>query len=176
MQKVDWETRVDNVDRADIWRKEAENWLDSFKSEETPIEKRITDYKISGWTINANNENEIRIQFYFEVTPVDGNNTAWEMPERSFGNLEMTNVDGEYKLDYISEYPQNYDKFLEEFEKWKEENSTKETIVVPSESRNLNASQEQEIDRMSTGIVAVCIGVLAVVSVLVVMKIIKLKK
>lgn len=172
----DYEEMIDSVNREQIWKPYAEEWLEKFKSEETPIEKRITDYRLNGWGVGQNNKSKINIEFHFEVTPVDENNTEWETPQRNQGYIEMTYLDGEFQLDYIAEYPRGYDKFLEEFEKWKEANSTTETIVIPSEIRNLNTLQEQEIDKLSTGIVTVCIGVLAVISVLAIIKIIKSKK
>lgn len=175
MQEIDWKSRIDNVNREVIWKSEVEAWLDTFKTEETPIEKRITDYRINGYSPRYNNENKIKINFFFEVTPVDENNTEWNI-HGEFGFIEMTNVDGEYQLDYLSNVPKGFDKFLEEFEKWKETNSTTETIVIPSETRNLNASQEQEINKLSTGIVAVCVGVLTVLAVLALIKIMKFKK
>ena len=41
MEETDWESRVDNVNRDDIWQSAVKEWLDTFKSEETPIETRI---------------------------------------------------------------------------------------------------------------------------------------
>lgn len=175
MEETDWESRVDNVKRDDIWMSAVKEWLDGFKSEETPIEKRITDYQIGGWSPQYNNEDRIKVTFYLYVVPVDKNNTEWELPERGMGFIDMVKEDGEYKVKYLSEYPEGYDKFLEEFEKWKEQNAHTETIVVPSETRNLKASQEQEINKLSTEIVAVCIGLLVVIGVLSVIKIIKLR-
>ena len=176
MEETDWESRVDNVKRDDIWQSSVNEWLETFKTEETPIEKRITDYRIGGWSPQYNNEDRIKVTFYFGVVPVDENNTEWEVPKRCMGFIDMIKEDGEYKVKYLSEYPQGYNEFMEEFEKWKEENSTTETIVVPSETRNLNVSKEQEIDKLSSGIVAISIGILAIISVLAIIKIIKLKK
>lgn len=175
MQEIDWKSRIDNVNRDAIWKSEVNAWLDTFKTEETPIEKRITDYRINGYSPNYNNENKIQINFSFEITPVDENNTEWNI-NGECGFIEMTNVDGKYQLDYLSNLPKGYDKFLEEFEKWKETNSTTETIVIPSETKNLKALQEQAINKLSMGIVALCVGVLTVFAVLALVKIMKDKK
>lgn len=170
-----YEVRIDNVNREDIWKKEVEAWLDTFKTEETPIEKRITDYRINGYSVDYNNEEKIQIDFYFEVTPIDENNTEWNA-HRELGFIEMTKIDGEYQLDYLSNEPKGYDKFLEEFEIWKKDNSTTETVTLKGENVPLNSAQEQNINKLSTGIVAVCVGVLAVIAVLAVVKIIKFRK
>lgn len=169
----DYEEMIDNVNREQIWKPYAEEWLEKFKSEETPIEKRITDYLLNGWGVGQNNKNKIAIEFHFEVTPVDENNTEWENPRRNTGYVEMTYIDGEYQLDYIGETPQGYDKFLEEFEKWKKTHSETETVVTQGENLELNSVQEQEVNKMSTGIVASCTAVLLVIGALVIFRIIK---
>lgn len=168
------ENRIDNTNREDIWKPIVEEWLEKFKSEETPIEKRITDYRINGYGVNANNDSKILMNINFEVTPVDENNTAWDTPRRNVCYLEMTKQDGEYHLDYLDEVPKNYDKFLEEFEQWKEENKTVETQTIQGESAEL--STNAEIDKMSNGIVFICIAVISVVVILGISKIVKRKK
>lgn len=167
------ENRIDNINREDTWKPIVEEWLEKFKSEETPIEKRITDYRINGYGVNANNDNEILMNINFEVTPVDENNTSWNTPRRNICYLEMTKQDGEYHLDYIDEVPKNYDKFLEEFEKWQEENKTVETKTVQGETTDLNANAK--IDKMSNGIVFVCVAVIAVIVIFGIIKIVKKK-
>lgn len=105
------ETRIDSVNREGIWMPEVEKWLENFKSEETPIEKRITDYRINGYGTNSNNDNKILMNINFEVTPVDANNTAWDTPRRNVCYLEMTKQDGEYHLDYLDEVPKTMINF-----------------------------------------------------------------
>ena len=85
----------------------------------------------------------------------------------------MTYIDGEFQLDYIGEIPQGYDKFLEEFEEWKKTHSETETVVTQGENVELNSVQEQEVNKMSTGIVASCTAVLLVIGALVIFRIIK---
>lgn len=169
----DYEEMIDSVNREETWKPYAEEWLEKFKSEETPIEKRITDYSLNGWGVGQNNKNKISIEFHFEVTPVDENNTEWENPRRNNGYIEMTYIDGEFQLDYIGEIPQGYDKFLEEFEEWKKTHSKTETVVTQGENVELNSVQEQEVNKMSTGIVASCTAVLLVIGALVIFRIIK---
>lgn len=176
MEEIDWESRNDDVNREDIWKTEAGKWIDTFKSEETPIEKRITDYMISGWSVKYNTEEKISVHFQFEVTPVDENNTAWENPHRCQGYIDMVNKGGEYVVEYLSDIPKDYDKFLEEFEEWKKTNSQTETVVSQGENINLNSAQEEQINKLSTGIISVCAIVLVVMAVLVVLRVIKHKK
>lgn len=58
----DFETRIDSVDREDIWKPYVEEWLENFKSEDTPIERRIIDYRINGYGSSYNNENRIQME------------------------------------------------------------------------------------------------------------------
>lgn len=169
----DFETRIDSVDREDIWKPYVEEWLENFKSEDTPIERRIIDYRINGYGSSYNNENRIQMEVLFEVTPYDENNTEWENPRRSYGFINMVKEDGEYKLKYLSDVPEGYDKFMESFEEWKKTNSTTETVTLQGENKNLSSAQEQEINIMSTSIVAGCTAVLIVIGALVVFRIIK---
>jgi len=173
MQEIDWEARIDNVKRDDIWQAEVNKWLEPFKSEETPVEKRITDFRISSWCPHINNKDEIKVNFQYEVIPVDENNTEWENPRRNHGFIHMVNKDGEYVVEYLSDVPKNYDKFLEEFEKWQKENETKETVEVQGEKEELNSNNE--IDKMSDGIVAICVIVLVIVVAFAVIKFLKKK-
>lgn len=85
----------------------------------------------------------------------------------------MVKEDGEYKLKYLSDVPEGYDKFMEAFEEWKKTNSTTETVTLQGENKNLSSAQEQEINIMSTSIVAGCTAVLIVIGALVVFRIIK---
>ena len=50
----DYEEMIDSVNREETWKPYAEEWLEKFKSEETPIEKRITDYSLNGWGVGQN--------------------------------------------------------------------------------------------------------------------------
>lgn len=168
------EIKIDSVDREDIWKPKVEEWLDSFKTEETPIEKRITDYQLTSYSTKANNENEIKVDCTAHIIPVDESNTAWEFPQRITIFIEMTNVDGQYQVDYLDELPRNYDKFLEEFQIWKKENETTETITVQGEKEDLNSNSE--IEKISNGLVLICASIIAIVVIMIIIKVIKKKK
>lgn len=172
MEEIDWESRIDNVRRDDIWQKPVKEWLDTFKSEYTPIEKRIKDYQICGWSVGLNNEEQISIAFQVDAIPVDENNTEWEK-YRMQGFIDMVNEDGEYKVTYLSDVPKDYDKFMEAFEEWKKTNSSTETLVTQGENKNLSSAQEQEINIMSTSIVAGCTAVLIIIGVIAIFRIVK---
>lgn len=162
--EVDGEQRIDSVDREDIWQKAQNDWLESLKSEDTPIERRIIDYESNGWGINESNTEKIKIDFRFSVTPVDPENTEWNIEGSNVGFLEMTNVDGEYKVDYISDKPKNYDKFMEEFEKWKNENSQVETTTVQGQTKELtNLEEAKKIDKITIGIIFLCVTIITVI-------------
>lgn len=155
------EVKIDNVNREKIWKPVVEEWLDSFKSDETPELKRIVDYNINGWGVNLNNEDKIMLNIFFEVTPVDVNNTEWETPQRNIVYLEMSKIDGEFEVDYLSNFPKGYDKFMEEFEKWQETQAKTETIILQGESKEFVSNEK--IQQISNGIVGVCVILISIV-------------
>ena len=114
--------------------------MKTFMTEETPEEDRITDYTYSGFGVSENDgdENTLSATIHTRVTPVNESNTTWpKTGDNCFA--VFSKVNGEYVLDRISRYPDNYDKFLERFEEYK---NNKETISIQGESENSFASQE----------------------------------
>ena len=164
---------IDYTDRYDIITKAFSEWMDTFKSETTPENKRILDYQIGMVGTSESNENKIRATIEFKVTPFSKENTEWnytEQPEsrtingREFTEyldnnicfLEMTNVNGEYQIDYIAETPKGYDEFLTRFEEYKAnlpKTVTTETIQGQKADTNLATP---EIEKMSHGIFIGC--------------------
>lgn len=166
-------------------------WIDTFKGEDIPENRRITDYRKStvGRYDTTPEKTEIYIQFY--VTPFNKDNTEWEYSEPTIVEyrghkiidqkkntcfIEILNNNGEYKIDYISEKPRNYDKFLERFEQYKKENVQKEeTVQVQGQNTTINLLQNQKIEKMGNMISITCILVLAVTGIIIVSKFVKKK-
>ena len=65
----------DEVDKSEIVEKAFSEWIETFKSEDVPENKRIIDYKTGTIGVREANENEIRASIEFIVTPVSEENT-----------------------------------------------------------------------------------------------------
>lgn len=141
------------------YEKALSDWLETFKGENVPEEKRITDFRIDslGWGISELDENRQKVNFDFSVTPYSLEKTTWNIEGRNKCFAEFEIVDGEYELTWISETPKNYDKFLEKFEEYQKNNE----FAQMTETREVQAQQENnlasgEITKMSHTIFVVC--------------------
>lgn len=173
------------ADARDSWDEKMEmgletfkEWMESFKSEDIPKEKRIVDYQISQYGGGANNnvEDKLEMTIYFKVTPVDEENTYWKKEYANICFLKMSKVDGEFKIDYISDKPENYDKFLEKFEEYKKNNSiSSETKQV--QGKNIQKEAElTQIKQISNVVKIVCFSIFVIVVICIFIKIKKNKK
>ena len=151
---------IDYTDRSDIIEKVFNEWVEEFKGEKVPEEKRITDYKWRSFHTLESNPNKIKAMITFNVTAAF-DNTTWKEENTCF--IEMTNVDGEYQVDYIAEEPKGYDEFLERFEEYKKENPKTVQNTQIQGQETVNNLANQEIEKMSYGIIIVCSVVLAVI-------------
>lgn len=166
-------------EKMDIGLETFKEWMETFKSEETPIEKRIIDYEISqsGGGETNNIEDKIDMTVHFRVTPVDEENTYWQKDYANICFIKMSKVDGEFKVDYISDKPENYDKFLEKFEEYKKNNPTSlKTEEVQGEMETKSSEQPYEIKQISNIIIIICIIILLIVVICVAMKLRKKQK
>ena len=154
------------------------DWMEAFKSEETPIEKRIVDYQISQYGGGANNnvEDKLEMTIYFKVTPVDEENTYWKKEYANICFLKMSKVDGEFKIDYISDKPENYDKFLEEFEEYKKNNVSPIEIEQVQGAVDPKDAEPAPIKQISNVVMIVCFSILVIVVICIFIKIKKNKK
>lgn len=173
---------IDYTDRYDIITKAFSEWMDTFKSENISENRRILDYQIGSVGISESNKNKIRATVEFKVTPYSKENTEWnytekpetrtingrEFTEYSDNNicfLEMTNVNGEYQVDYIDEIPEGYDEFLTRFEEYKA-NLPKTVITETIQGQKTDTNlATQEIEKISNGIFIGC-GIVLVVTVI----------
>ena len=185
---------IDYTDRSEIITEAFSEWIDTFKSEDTPENKRILDYQIGGMGISESNKNKIRATVEFKVTPFSKDNTEWnytEVSEKRTINgqefvisqndnicfLEMTNVDGEYQVDYIAETPKGYDEFERRFEEYKQTHLQEkaESIQIQGQETNNNLAN-REIEKMSYIIVVGCSIILFVVVGFIMIKFVKYKR
>ena len=153
-------------------------WLDTFKSEDTPIEKRITGYELAGYGTSYIGNSELDVSIDFNVTPYSEENTVWETKGNNVGFIKFKKVDGEYEVERISEVPENYDKFLEKFEEYKStnpeilENDT-QTQSIAGKEENYNANET--IETISNGVFTVSLIVGIIVSIIIILTIWKKK-
>ena len=170
-----------------------EEWIESYKSEEVPENRRITDYKLNTFGMRTISDNEYIADIEFIVTPVSIENTEWNYGEPETGLWDghefvwyvKTNIcyirikveNGDYQVEYIGETPEGYDEFAKRFEEYKNTHSQEEVESIQIQGKETdNQLANQEIEKMSNGIVIGCSVILLVVICLVGVKVIKYRK
>lgn len=171
-------TSIENSERGQEFALDAfKEWIEGFKSEEIPENRRITDYRKGLVIFSDLNSDKAEVFIKFAVTPVSKENTDWEYSEPEIIDyeghkcilqdyniccIEMSKINGQYQIDYISDKPKNYDKFLERFEEYKSTNpQNEENIQIQGQNTTTNLSQNQEIEKISNIVTIVCIAILA---------------
>ena len=169
---------IENIKIRQAINTASSEWLDTFKSEEIPVEKRITSYELVGYGISYNENGELDVSINFNVTPCSEENTVWETKGNNVGFIKFKKVDGEYEVERISEVPENYDKFLEKFEEYKStnpeilENDT-QTQSIAGKEENYNANET--IEKISNGVFTVSLIVGIIVGIIIILTIWKKK-
>lgn len=184
---------TDSDERSKFIEDVFEDWIESYKSEEIPENRRITDYKLNTLGIRTISDNEYIADIEFVVTPVSIENTEWNYGEPEIGLwgghefiwYVKTNIcyikirleNGEYQVEYIRETPEGYEEFEKRFEEYKKTHPQEEVenIQIQGEETD-NQLANQEIEKMSNGIVIGCSVILLVVICLVGVKVIKYRK
>lgn len=183
----------DEVDKSEIVKKAFSEWIETFKSEDVPENKRIIDYKTGTIGVREANENEIRASIEFIVTPVSEENTEWNYGEaetkmidghewvvfqpNNICYVQLKNIDGEYQVEYIGETPEGYDEFAKRFEEYKkthEQEEVENTQIQGEETENQLANQE--IEKISNTIVIGCSVILLIIMTFIIIKIVKYKR
>ena len=145
-----WEK--ENNKREKIYKSELDKYMQTFMTEETPEEDRIAGYDFTGYGFAQEGETDdkLNVSISFRVTPVNENNTTWS----KYNNIcfaVFSKVDGEYVLDRISRYPDNYDEFLRRFEEYK--NSPKNTQTVAIQGEKEEHFSNQEVEKINNGLI-----------------------
>lgn len=184
---------TDSNERSEIVEEIFKEWIESYKSDETPENRRIIDYKLNTLGIRTISDNEYIADIEFVVTPVSIENTEWNYGEPEIGLWEgheviwyvKTNIcyirikveNGDYQVEYIGETLEGYDEFAKRFEEYKKTHSQEEVenIQIQGEETD-NQLANQEIEKMSNGIAIGCSVILLVVICLVGVKVIKYRK
>lgn len=184
---------TDSNERSKIIEDVFKEWIEGYKSEEIPENRRIIDYKLNTLGIRTISDNEYIADIEFVVTPVSIENIEWNYEEPEIGLWEghefiwyvKTNIcyirikveNGDYQVEYIGETPEEYDEFAKRFEEYKKTHSQEEVenIQIQGEETD-NQLANQEIEKMSNGIVIGCSVVLLIVICLVCVKVIKYRK
>ncbi len=183
---------TDSNERSEIVEEIFKEWIESYKSDETPENRRIIDYKLNTLGIRTISDNEYIANIEFVVTPVSIENTEWNYGEPEIGLWEgheviwyvKTNIcyirikveNGDYQVEYIGETPEGYDEFYERFEEYKKTHSQEEVENVQIQGEETdNQLANQEIEKMSNGIVIGCSIILFVIISFTIVKVIRHK-
>ena len=184
---------TDSNERSKIIEDVFKEWIEGYKSEEIPENRRIIDYKLNTLGIRTISDNEYIADIEFVVTPVSIENTEWNYSEPEiivyhgheciwYAKTNMCYIrikveNGDYQVEYIGETPEGYDEFAKRFEEYKKTHSQEEieNIQIQGEETD-NQLANQEIEKMSNGIVIGCSVVLLIVICLVGVKVIKYRK
>ncbi len=112
----------------EISKKAVEQYAEQFKDESVPEEKRISDYSFSGYGVRENVGDDVCTKYTvdFNVTPVNKDNTIWLNTNIIFVDLKYEN--DEFTIEKIADKPENWDKFVERFEEYKNNKENNEPI------------------------------------------------
>lgn len=173
---------TDSNERSKIIEDVFKEWIEGYKSEEIPENRRIIDYKLNTLGIRTISDNEYIADIEFIVTPVSIENTEWNYGEPETGlwdghefvwyvktNIFYTKIkveNGDYQVEYIGETPEGYDEFAKRFEEYKNTHSQEEVESIQIQGKETdNQLANQEIEKMSNGIVIGCsVVLLAIIS------------
>ena len=166
-------------------------WIETYKSEEIPENRKITGYELQSVRVGEIEENEFLANIEFVVTPVSIENTEWNYSEPEiivyhgheciwYAKTNMCYIrikveNGDYQVEYIGETPEGYDEFYERFEEYKKTHSQEvENIQIQGEETD-NSLANQEIEKMSNGIAIGCSIILFVIISFTIVKVIRHK-
>ncbi len=184
---------VDSNERSRIIEDIFEEWIEGYKSEEIPENRRIIDYQLNTLGIRTISDNEYIADIEFVVTPVSIENTEWNYGEPEIGLwgghefiwYVKTNIcyikikveDGQHQVEYIGETPEGYDEFAKRFEEYKKTHSQEEVenIQIQGEKTD-NQLANQEIEKMSNGIIIGCSIILLIAIIFIIIKVAKYKR
>lgn len=153
-----------------------DSYMQTFMTEDTPEEDKIKNYSYSYYTSNeTENDAKLYVTIVFHVTPENKENTTWNKGI-SYCFTSFTKVDGEYVLDKISRYPENYDEFLERFEEYKKNNPTTIESTQMQVEEITNNLGNHEIEKMSNIIFIGCSVALVAMVTFFIIKFIKHRK
>ena len=164
----------ENKKREDAYNKALSQLLEPYKSENTPEEKRIIDYRLNRFAMDDSEEGRVSASISFEVTPYSEENTIWKNNRQNMCFAQFVIIDGEYIVESVSEYPPNYDKFLERFEEYQK---NKEQIEVQSvQAEQTNNMANQEIEKMNNVVFYSCLAIFIFIVIFIILNLIKIKR
>ena len=181
------EKKLGSYKKIDLIEKEFEKYMQTFTGDLVQEESRIKDYQIQNIGDFGDKDRKISGFVQIFITPYIENST-WKknaIMQNYNGKIfsmifiEMSeNEEGEYVVDYIGDTPKNYDKFLEEFEKYKKENpeilEEQNTNIEKSHAIQTNFESAQEESARTSNIITItCTIAISVIAILILYKIIK---
>ena len=174
---TDYRYNKENKMREEAFKSALDSYMQTFMKEETPEQDRIENYIYTGYGMSEekDNDDKLYVNISFCVTPVNEENTTWNKTT-NYCFASFTKVDGEYVLDKISRYPENYDEFLERFEEYKKNNSTAIESTQMQVEEITNNLGNHEIEKMSNIIFIGCSVALVAMVIFLIIKFIKHRK
>ncbi len=151
----------ENKKREQAYENGIKTWFEPYMSENVPENQRIKEYEMSGFGNNKIVDNKLKANIYVNIVPYS-EDSVWneEFSGILFATFGIYN--GEYLLEKASIYPENYDKFLEEFEKYKE-NAPATTETVEFQAQKVENLEAVQIEKMSNTIFIISSIVLALI-------------
>lgn len=158
--------------------------LEPYMSEDVAEVDRIIAYDQTGYGTGTEKENGIfSATASFDVIPFLEEGSNWTKNKRYMCFIKFEKGENEYIVKDVSLYPDNYDKFLERFEEWKQNKEsteynenlektenieTKETVIISSgEEKLFEAKNEKFIIKMN--IYGICI-IMIIISIILIEK------
>lgn len=143
---------IENKKRERAFKSALSSYMETFMKNETPEEDKIVSYEYSGFGTSKESNDKLSVSISFTVKPVNEDNSSWY----KYNNIcfaSFLKENNEYVLEKISRVPDNYDKFLERFEEYKnvlQENTKTERVTIKSQVQdNL---ENQEIHKISNNL------------------------
>lgn len=158
------EDRKKNEARMEFAKEAFAEWMENLKSEETEENRRILSYQIGGYGYSAPDENKIvSMDISFRVEPAS-EISEWKNDVVYRAYIKVAeNENSEFEIKYLSDKPENWDKFLERYNEWEKENADKiEVNSVQGESEE-KLVEPDEITTMSNVISIISASVFAIV-------------
>lgn len=138
--------RKENKKREKAYEKGIQTWLEPYMTETVPENQRIKEYQIVGSAANIVGD-KLKANIYVQIVPYS-ENSAWN---QEFSGTVFTTFgvyDGEYLIEKALIYPENYDKFLEQFEEYQKNDSVK-TEKVEVQAKKVENMESVQVEKMS---------------------------
>ena len=138
----------ENKKRETAYEKGIKTWLEPYMNENVPENQRVKEYIMTGFGNNVIEGDKLKSNIYLDIVPYS-EDSVWSKEFSGILFATFGIYDGEYLLEKASIYPENYDKFLEEFEKY-QENAPAKTEIIEVQAEKVGNLETAQVEKMST--------------------------